>query len=679
MKRFVAATLILFLVAIGYAVFLPSLDAQPHDVYGSALNPVQQENSLPGTTSWQVTKASQHGEIQAYVGLDSVSKGQNEPLFVSTKVAHDGYTYDLYRLGYYGGKGGRLISEIQYPSAGLSQGYYDASVDPGNPIGCPTCITSMKDSKGQETYLVDANWQRTNLIPTSSLVSGLYLVKLTETNGGYQWEVPFVVRDDSRSANLVYEVPFNTDEAYNSWGGVSLYRNYHLYPPTGIGSTAPFWAFYVSFNRPYTQDYGTGNALVYSYRFIRFMEQLGYDVTYTTNNAIDLGYTNLLNYKGFVTAGHDEYWSHAERQKLETAIADKVNVAFFGANDMYWQIRNITDTHGNPNGIIVEYKDYSDPHPYDPYDVAGGSSQYLTTTLWRASPLNDPEDKILKAMYGNGADYAGQDFRAANTSSWVYHGVSVANSASIKGILGPEVDTFYNDGSTTSNDHLTIIGDSPFAGRYGQTTQYSVLDQLTAGNIIFNGGTNGWPFGLTGDGTAIPESAVLRAMTNNILSVMTTGQPATSTPPTDGGASTAPPPDPGDGDGGGPGVPAAPPAPKPAPSASPGSPAPASQKSNGQGLPAATSQTLGATTELKPPEIMHLVAAYVLARLVSPWAAAVAVLLVGGSGAVYLVMKRRAGRRLYPEIAQLPAESAYWGKVVTSDDIEQQKTKSRER
>jgi hypothetical protein len=265
---------------------------------------------------------------------------------------------------------------------------------------------------------------------------------------------------------------------------------------------------------------------------LRFIEQQGYDVSYATNNSVTLGQTSLPNYKGFISAGHDEYWNLLERQKLEQAIKNGLNVAFFGGNDMYWQIRNLPDTKGNANRYIVEYKDYSNPHPYDPYNISGNSNQYLTTTLFRASPLNNPEDKVLKSMYGAGSYGTYQNFIVTNTTNWIYKGTSLKDGDTIPGILGLEVETFYPDNSITSNDHLTIIGKSRFTPQTGSSiTAYSVLDELsTGGNIIFNAGTINWPVGIADYhlSSVIPQSQDLRIMTNNILYRMATGASPTT-------------------------------------------------------------------------------------------------------------------------------------------------------
>ncbi len=516
-------------ISIACTIFVVQQSNQLTRVLGIntvSVNPVQKENAFPGTSDWQMTKPALHGEIQAYVGAESVNKGEVVPLAVSVKEAGDTFTFALYRLGYYGGKGGRLMWKIT-GYKGIQQGYYDPSVNKSNPINCFHCIISpnanpakdVKDSNGQETYITDANWAMTNQIPTKGFTSGIYMVKLTENNHGYQWGVPFIVRDDQRKADLVLEDPVNTDQAYNLWGGTNFYQNYRLYPSTGSG-TAPYWAFYASFNRPYLQNYGTGHLFYWMYPMLAFLEEQGYDVAYTTNNAVAQSKTNLLNYKGYIVAGHDEYVSFSERKKIEEAVANGVSIAFFAANDLYWQTRTLPDLQGKADRFIVEYKDFSNPRPYDPYNTPNNPSRSLTTTLWRAAPVSNPEDTLLKAMYpiggGNYSQYG--NFIATNTSNWIYTGTGLKDGDAIHGILGLEIDSqFPNDGSIMPSDHITLIGSSPFISQSGQQfTAHAVLDELSTKNIIFNAGTISWSHGLSNYPYKIPSDA-LRTMTNNIL------------------------------------------------------------------------------------------------------------------------------------------------------------------
>jgi hypothetical protein len=474
-------------------------------------NFIQRENTRPGTPGWTVTKRASR-QIQAYAEEPSINKGGIVHLYVST--SSPSYTIDIYRLGYYHGVGARLVKRIPF-NTGIYQGYYPLSLV-AIPVDCKTCVTSLKDPQGRETDITDANWEFPESIEFSpDWISGIYYLKLTESKDGYQWAVPVVLRDDTRKADLVFEDPVNTDQAYNTWGGADLYDDFR-HPGMRYGYRSQ--AYYVSFDRPYINGYGVGQLFDWTYSMLRFLEQNGYDVIYTTNDAVSEGQTNLMNYKGFVVGGHDEYWDDSERQKLEQAISKGVSAAFFSANAMYWQIRYTTLPNTNHKAIIC----YKYPE-LDPYST-DKNLQYLTTTRWRDKPVNDPEDRVFKAMYVSlNADKL-QDFVAKNTSSWVYSGTNMKDGDTIKRVVGLEIDTTFSDGSITSNDRVTIIGESPYIDQYGRhLLTRAVLDEPGKGNnILFDASSYVWPdalsdFQVTWKDGPVPESSVLERITDNIL------------------------------------------------------------------------------------------------------------------------------------------------------------------
>jgi hypothetical protein len=479
---------------------------------------IQMENARPGTAGWRVTKQASN-QIQAYTEEPSINTGEVVDLYLST--SSPSFSIDIYRLGYYQGIGARLVKSIP-SNTGIYQGYY--LYEAANAVDCKTCITSLVDSQGRETDITDANWQYPVSIEfPSDWISGIYYIKLTESKSGYQWAVPLVLRDDARNADLIFEDPVNTDQAYNFWGGTGLYDDFrHPGKRNGFQSKA----YYVSFARPYRNGYGVGNLFDWTYSMLQFIEKNGYDVTYTTNDAVSGGLTNLTNYKGFVVGGHDEYWDYSERQKVEQAISKGMSLASFSANVMYWQIRYTTVPNTNHKAIIC----YKYPK-LDPYSTKK-NLQYLTTTTWREPPVNDPEDKVLKAMFVSLNAYKVQDFVAKNTNSWVYDGTNMKDGDIIKKVLGREVDTMFSDGSITSNDRITIIGESPYIDQYGKhVVARAVLDEpVTGKNIIFDASSYVWPdalsdFPVTWNDGPVPESSVLERITNNILQRIVHGSP----------------------------------------------------------------------------------------------------------------------------------------------------------
>lgn len=194
---------------------------------------------------------------------------------------------------------------------------------------------------------------------SSGWVSGYYLANLVLTTGrskGRGAWVPFVVvAPPSRQSPILVQAAVNTWEAYNDWGGRSLYWNH-----TGVGDD------HASFDRPYDlrghpDDGGWKANLPQAWEFplVRFLERFGYDVSYTTDVDTDADPTELLRHRLVMTAGHDEYWTTTIRDAFEAARDSGVNLMFMGANTGYWQMRYEDDRR-----TIVEYRTGDrDPEP----------------------------------------------------------------------------------------------------------------------------------------------------------------------------------------------------------------------------------------------------------------------------------------------------------------------------
>ena len=93
-----------------------------------------------------------------------------------------------------------------------------------------------------------------------------------------------------------------TWQAYNEWGGASLYNNRGA--ETGLsGSRAPR----ASFDRPHLINDGAGMMLSYEAWMVRWLEQQGYDISYATNIDVDANPGLLSDRKIVLSVGHDEY------------------------------------------------------------------------------------------------------------------------------------------------------------------------------------------------------------------------------------------------------------------------------------------------------------------------------------------------------------------------------------
>jgi hypothetical protein len=275
-----------------------------------------------------------------------------------------------------------------------------------------------------DSFVVGPTW------PSGYYVANLVLTRGADAGRG-SW-VPFIVRAPStRSATILVQAAVNTWQAYNRWGGRSLYWNH-----TGVGDD------HVSFDRPYDQGGmprmgGRFANLPQAWEFplVRFLERYGYDVSYTTDVDTDRDPSELLRHLLVMTAGHDEYWTTTMRDAFEQAKAAGVNLAFMGANTGYWQMRYEDDRR-----VIVEYRTGDrDPEP----------STALKTVRFRDLIPPRPECSLLGVQslaIGNGT-YTSVGAGYTPPDPW-FAGTGFTGTSTLPGLVGYEYDTLI-DGCTT--------------------------------------------------------------------------------------------------------------------------------------------------------------------------------------------------------------------------------------
>jgi len=427
----------------------------------SHLNPIQLENRLPGTTAWQIQTPALNGQISGYGSAQSVAPGQRISFFVSTKASR--FTASIFRMGWYGGDGGRLM--VSTPSLpGVLQ-----------PVPAPDPRNGLLVCNWSESFSIE--------IP-SSWVSGIYLVKLTSSTN-HQSYIPFVVRGTRHRSPLLMIDAVTTSEAYNVWGGKSLYVDSRY---RSAAAAFDHRAVMVSFDRPYQQNDGAGWFLSWEIHMVRWLESRGYDVSYADDLDVNDHPGILLHRKGIIIAGHDEYWSMAMRDAMDGAVASGVGLANFAANTGYWQIR-LAPLGSQRDAIEICYKDFKrDPiHSSDPTQA---------TVMWRSKQVHRPESELLGAMY---EDYLGRHgpypWVVKNPHSWIFKGRRVSRGTSVKGIVGHEEDALL--GRYPHPPQVRVLSASPVRTSTGSRRKSnSTLYRTARGAMVFNAGTIDWSYGL---------------------------------------------------------------------------------------------------------------------------------------------------------------------------------------
>ena len=431
-------------------------------------SPIAVENRRPGGTGWQMNERAAPGQLEAYTGAPSVEHG--EPIELHASADRTGtFDWELWRLGWYGGAGGRLAAR---------GGGVPVSRQPV-PAPDPT------------TGLVACRWPVSVAIPTApEFTTGVYLVKLTRSDGP-QAVVPVVIRSDEHRGAAMFQASFTTYQAYNAWGGKSLYD----------GKPA---AVEVSFDRPFAEDNGSGEFFRYERWFVLWVESRGFDLVYLTNLDVDRDPSLLSGQRLFLSVGHDEYWSRREREAVQAALDAGTSLAFFSANASYWQIRlEPSRTDGRAARTEVCWKERAkaeDPQRATP----------LVTARWRDPPVSEPEAALIGVMFSCW-EKSTTDWVVKNASAWPYEGTGLHDGDRIPGIVGYETDRT----SESTPEETVVLSSSPVADVHGRSdVQEGAVRDLPSGAFVFAAGTIEWSWGLAKPGVVDPR---VQRITENVL------------------------------------------------------------------------------------------------------------------------------------------------------------------
>ena len=481
-------------------------------------NAIVLENCYPGNNPWNVrnTATISAGGIEGFATAQSINRGDSVDLKVNSA---DGSTFrvEIYRTGYYGGAGARLFSVVT-GVPGAAQ---------------PACASDAT------TGLVDcSNWRTSvTLTTTQNWPTGVYAIRLVREDTGTDNQILLVVRDDARKAQVVYGVAFASFQAYNNYGGKSLY-DFNSTGSTTVAGTAR--AVKVSYDRPFEQprsglrDWYTRTEAATVY----WLEQSGYDTSYVSNTDIGTQPSLLTGVKAYVSPAHDEYVSAGMRASLASARDAGVGLLFSGGNEVYWKIRFENGPNGGSNRVEVCYKS-TQSGPADP----SGSP----TGTWRdPNGANQPENGLTGQMYigDNDNTYFPLVVSAVEGADRVYRYTPLATqpagtSTRIgNALVGWEWDARVANGQEPAG--VKTLASSPVTGELlqGNGATYSPSGSATvnitkyvaaSGALVFNTGTNHWNRGLAPNAAGIGEpDSRIQQMTTNVLADMG-AQPQTPT------------------------------------------------------------------------------------------------------------------------------------------------------
>jgi hypothetical protein len=295
------------------------------------------------------------------------------------------------------------------------------------------------------TGLADCgNWGVSASWSTASAASGIYLARLKRIDTGGASHIVFIVRDDARQADFVFQTSDTTWQAYNQYGGGSLYcGGPHSNAGTVYSCTGR--ATKVSYNRPFDTRAHDATSFVFNaeYPMVRWLEANGYDVKYISGVDTDRRAADLVGPKKpkvFLSVGHDEYWSAAQRASVEAARNAGVNLAFLSGNEIYWKTRwePSVDGSNTPYRTLVGYKDTLGGVKLDPMPN-------VTTGTWRdlrfGSPVADggrPENALIGQIWTVNSGTSTMSVPASMSALRFWRNTSVAALTSGSATLGTD-------------------------------------------------------------------------------------------------------------------------------------------------------------------------------------------------------------------------------------------------
>ena len=453
--------------------------AAPRAATCTGANVIARENCLPGDTDWRVAAGVSNSD--AFATASSIDNGQSVGIKVQAGTTVD---LEIFRTGDYDGVGARLFSEILDVPVGTQ------------PACVSDAVTGMLDC---------SNWAVNQTVTTTqNWPSGVYLIRVTRDDTLNEGHVLLVVRDDTRQADVLYGVPDTSYQAYNEWGGKSLYVGKSSGANTVTGNAR---AAKVSFDRPYSQPEITNEHDWYprsDFATVRWLEASGYDVSYSAASDLERNAAELLEHRLYVSGAHDEYYSSAMRNALTTAGNSGIDLFFTGANDIYWKVRFEPNLAGGQDRTLVCYKS-TESGPADP----GGTP----TGTWR-DPVgaNAPENAVEGSLYigQNNVDNFPLRVSAAEGKDriWRYTGLENQSAGTFTNvgtqIVGWEWDARVSNGQEPPG--VTTLASSPVngdlltdAGRTyapGSAVVHAVKRQLPSGAWVIDTGTNQWSWGL---------------------------------------------------------------------------------------------------------------------------------------------------------------------------------------
>ena len=432
---------------------------------------VRRENARPGTRDWLLTNTHIDPAtkyrcpwIEGFCSHTSIRTGETLEVFVSTNPPSP-FRLEIFRMGYYGGAGGRKIWE----SDSLR-----GAIQPDPPIG--------------ERRVRECRWPAAAQIKIpSDWLSGVYLGKLTAEPEGLQSYVIFIVRDQRR-ADLIFQCSDTTWQAYNRWPSqFALYddgkSNWYWGPGVDVSFDRPYGKYCQILDQPLS--IGSGEFFLWEFPFVHWMESQGWDATYVSNLDTHGDPKSLLRAKGFISIGHDEYYSIEMFNHLRWAMGQGLSLGFFSGNACCGRIDPRTGSSGRAHRIFSRTDFYG---PRDEAEIKHFPAMGLL-------PHTSPNANELIGARSVGTITGGADWICSVPDHWLFENTGMKHGEGIPGLVGWEWH-----GDPAKLPGLEIVATGPTQQSPGKLNGGIYTATIYPGpkkNFVFNAATCWWADGLS--------------------------------------------------------------------------------------------------------------------------------------------------------------------------------------
>jgi hypothetical protein len=209
-----------------------------------------------------------------------------------------------------------------------------------------------------------------------------------------------------------------------------------------------------------------------------WMEQEGMDVTYISNTDTHRDPSNTLRSKGFLSVGHDEYWTIEMFRHVQQAIESGVSVGFFSGNAVC--------------GKVVWDQELRSIRRVGVFGPPGGTREFDSMS---SLPHERPYANELIGAHSTGPVTGGADWICSHPDHWLYEHTKMKLGDRIPGLIGWE---FHGDPAPIEGLEIVATGATqsapgqPNGGTYTATVYPGPRD-----NFVFNAATCWWADGLS--------------------------------------------------------------------------------------------------------------------------------------------------------------------------------------